>query len=70
MKDLLRMSRGTKDMLKGVQKQLLEDCAVATPALKQRVERLSSIDGVGEITALTWALEVGCCIVLPPLPMR
>jgi transposase len=24
-----------------------------------RVERLSSIDGVGAITALTWALEVG-----------
>ena len=27
--------------------------------LKQRVERLSSIDGVGAITALSWALEVG-----------
>jgi Transposase IS116/IS110/IS902 family len=29
------------------------------PALRQRVERLSSIDGVGDITALIWALEVG-----------
>jgi transposase len=32
---------------------------LADAALKQRIERLSSIDGVGEITALTWALEVG-----------
>ena len=33
--------------------------ALADAGLKQRVERLSSIDGVGPITALTWALEVG-----------
>src|ERR1700683_4071509 len=58
VKDLLRMSRGTKDMFEGVQKQLLRRL-LADAALKQRVERLSSIDGVGEITALSWALEVG-----------
>jgi transposase len=29
------------------------------PLLRERVERLCSIDGVGEILALTWALEVG-----------
>ena len=52
------MSRGTKDMFEGVQKQLLGRL-LADAALKQRVERLSSIDGVGAITALTWALEVG-----------
>jgi transposase len=58
VKDLLRMSRGTKDMFEGVQKQLLGRL-LTDAALKQRVERLSSIDGVGAITALTWALEVG-----------
>src|ERR1700683_4719085 len=58
VKDLLCMSRGAKDMFEGVQKQLLRRL-LADAALKQRVERLSSIDGVGEITALTWALEVG-----------
>jgi hypothetical protein len=45
-------------MFEGVQKQLLRRL-LADTALQQRVERLSSIDGVGEITALTWALEVG-----------
>jgi transposase len=29
------------------------------PQLKERVERLESIGGVGRVTALTWALEVG-----------
>src|SRR6202167_2081165 len=58
VKDLLRMSRGTKDMFEGVQKQLLRRL-LADAALKQSVERVSSIDGVGAITALTWALEVG-----------
>ena len=58
VKDLLRMSRATKDMFEGVQNQLAGNFW-PIPTLKQRVERLSSIDGVGEITALTWALEVG-----------
>ena len=58
VKDLLRMSRGAKEMFEGVQKQLLRRL-LADAGLQQRVERLSSIDGVGEITALTWALEVG-----------
>ncbi len=49
VKDLLRMSHGTKDMFEGVQKQLLRRL-LADAALKQRVERLSSIDGVGAIT--------------------
>jgi transposase len=32
---------------------------VRDPLLKDRVQRLKSIDGVGDITALTWAVEVG-----------
>src|SRR6201996_4818137 len=58
VKDLLRMSRGMRDMFEGLQAQLVRRL-LADAGLKQRVERLSSIDGVGPITALTWALEVG-----------
>jgi transposase len=58
VKDLLRMSRGMRDMFEGLQAQLVRRL-LADAALKQRVERLSSIDGVGPITALTWSLEVG-----------
>jgi len=58
VKDLLRMSRAAKDLFESVQNQLVRRL-LADAALKQRIERLSSIDGVGEITALTWALEVG-----------
>src|SRR6202167_2392678 len=57
VKDLLRMSRGSMEMFESTQKQLIKRL-LAEPALQQRVERLESIDGVGSITALTWALEV------------
>jgi transposase len=57
VKDLLRMSRGSMEMFESTQKQLVKRL-LAEPALQQRVERLESIDGVGPITALTWALEV------------
>ena len=41
-----------------MQKTLI--CALRTdPQISQRVELLMSIQGVGEITALTWVLEVG-----------
>ena len=56
VKDLLRMSRGSMEMFESTQKQLIE--AACNPVLEQRLERLMSIDGVGPITALTWALEV------------
>src|SRR6202034_3431178 len=58
VKDLLLMSRAAKELFEGVQNQLVRRL-LADAALKQRVERLSSIDGVGAITALSWGLEVG-----------
>ena len=58
VKDLLRMSRGALEMFETVQRQLL-DRLQHEPRLAQRVSRLRSIPGVGEVTALTWALEVG-----------
>jgi transposase len=58
VKDLLRLSRGAMEMFQATQKQLIQRL-LANPNLGRRVERLASIPGVGEITALTWALEIG-----------
>jgi len=57
VKDLLRLSRGAMETFEATQKRLVNRL-LAEPALAQRVERLASIPGVGEITALTWALEI------------
>src|SRR5205809_7759489 len=54
------------EMFQVTQKRLLGELLVH-PELQKRVERLASIRGVGPVTALTWALEVGdpfrfsCC---------
>lgn len=56
--ELLQMSRGTMEMLQGMQKQLTQGLR-EHPELKERVRRLMTIPAVGEVTALTWALEVG-----------
>jgi transposase len=58
VKDLLRLSRGAMEMFETTQKRLVKQL-VAHPKLAKRVERLASIPGVGPITALTWALEIG-----------
>jgi transposase len=58
VKDLLRLSRGALEMFRSTQQQLLARLE-QEPRLAERVKRLKSIRGVGEVTALTWALEVG-----------
>jgi transposase len=58
VKDLLRLSRGALEMFQGTQQQLLTRLE-RDPRLAERVERLKSIRGVGTVTALTWALEIG-----------
>lgn len=58
VKDLLRLSRGALEMFQAVQKQLIQKL-LTHPELRRRVERLATINGIGEITALTWALEIG-----------
>jgi len=57
VQDLLRLSRGAMEMFAATQKRLVRQL-LAHPELRQRVERLASIPGVGPITALTWALEI------------
>ena len=55
--ELLQMSRGMLEMFQGAQRQLVQALR-EHEQLRERVRRLMSIRGVGEVTALTWALEV------------
>jgi transposase len=58
VRDLLRLSRGALEMFETTQQQLLVRLK-KDPLLAKRVILLKSIRGVGEVTALTWILEVG-----------
>ena len=58
VKKLLRLSRGALEMFETTQQEILASLR-RDALLAQRVELLSSIPAVGEVTALTWALEVG-----------
>jgi transposase len=58
VKDLLRLSRGALEGFQGTQQQLLARLK-KHPRLVERVKLLKSIRGVGDVTALTWALEIG-----------
>jgi transposase len=57
VKDLLQLSRGELETFTETQRRLL-DRLQKDPLLDKRVELLRTIPGVGEVTALTWALEV------------
>jgi transposase len=57
VKDLLRLSRGALETFAATQRQIL-DRLQKEPLLAKRVKLLRSISGVGEVTALTWALEI------------
>lgn len=56
--ELLSTSRSSLEAFQLVQKRLVEALRY-NELIAERVRRLMSIAGVGEITALTWALEVG-----------
>jgi transposase len=58
LKPLLKVGRDTVERVGASEKALLR-ALERDPVLAARVERLSSIPGVGPVTALTWALEVG-----------
>ena len=57
VKELTQSSHESAKYFEARQKQLVAALA-QRPALAERVERLMTIPGVGQITALTWALEV------------
>ena len=58
VKELLQLSRSNLELFEAVQKKLIKTLR-QNPRIRERVERLMSIAGVGEIMALTWILEVG-----------
>lgn len=55
---LLQMSRSSMESFDRMQKSLIRALR-ADAQISQRVEMLMSIPGVGEVTALTWVLEIG-----------
>jgi transposase len=57
VKQLLRLSRAALETFEVTQLGLLKELRT-NAHLAERVERLQSIPGVGEVTALTWALEI------------
>jgi transposase len=58
VKELLVLSRGSLELFNGIQKKLTQALR-NDPLIRERVKRLMSIPGVGEIMALTWVLEIG-----------
>jgi transposase len=55
---LLRQTKSQRDLFWRLQRQILAQLG-AHPTLQERVKLLRTIRGVGMVTALTWALEVG-----------
>lgn len=58
VRNMLKLSRSNLEMFEVVQKRLVRELR-KNERIKDRVERLMTIAGVGEITALTWVLEIG-----------
>jgi transposase len=58
VKDLLKLSRSSYEMFRSFQKRLVERLRTDS-LIRDRVYRLMTIPGVGELTALTWVLEIG-----------
>ena len=58
VKGLLRLSRNGFEMFDDIQKKLIAALR-KNKLIQDRVLRLMSIPGIGEVTALTWVLETG-----------
>ncbi len=58
VKELLQLSRSSYEMFRSFQKRLVVELRT-NQLIHDRVHRLMIIPGVGEITALTWVLEIG-----------
>lgn len=58
VRDLILMSRSGYELFWSFQKRLVETLRTDT-LIRERVERLMTIPDVGEVTAMTWVLEIG-----------
>lgn len=56
--EMLKLSRSNLEIFTTIQKKLVR-VLKENPLIRERVIRLQTIGGVGEVTALTWVLEVG-----------
>jgi transposase len=58
VKELLKLSRSGFELYDGIQKKLVSALR-ENNRIQARVLKLMTIPGVGEVTALTWVLEIG-----------
>jgi transposase len=58
VKGMLRLNRSSLEMFETIQKKLVKTLR-EDKLIRERVQRLMSIKGVGEVMALTWVLEIG-----------
>jgi transposase len=58
VKELLKLSCSSYEMFRTFEKRLVGTLHTKN-LIHDRVQRLMTISGVGEITALTWVLEIG-----------
>jgi len=58
MIEMLKFNRHILEIYVPIQKRIIAGLQ-KHPLLKERVERLQTIDGVGEVLSLSWALEIG-----------
>jgi transposase len=58
VKELLKFSRAGFEMFHAIQQQLVKELRTNN-LIQDRVRRLMTIRGIGEVTALTWVLEIG-----------
>jgi transposase len=56
--ELLKLTRSSLEIFEAGQRRLIK-ALQNHPELRARVERLMTIAGIGEVTALTWVLEIG-----------
>jgi transposase len=64
--ELLQLSRHNLELFQKIQKKLIKSLREHDD-LRQRVERLMTIPGIGEVTALTWVLEIGDVFRFPSI---
>lgn len=58
VKNMLQLSRSSLEMFEAVQKKFVRTLR-EDKLIRERVQRLISIKGIGEVMALTWVLETG-----------
>lgn len=58
VRELLKLSRSSFEIFRALQKRLIAGLRTHS-LIQERVERLMTIRGVGEVMALTWVLEIG-----------